>query len=33
MFAKIYNKEIKTDYNNVEGFNRYPSDLMTEYVQ
>ena len=33
MFAKIYNKEIKIDYNNVDGFNRYPSDLMTEYVQ
>ncbi len=33
MFAKIYDKEIKIDYNNVGGFNRYPSDLMTEYVQ
>lgn len=33
MFAKIYDKEIKIDYNNVDGFNRYPSDLMTEYVQ
>ncbi len=33
MFAKIYNKEIKIDYNNAEGFNRYPSDLMAEYVQ
>ncbi len=33
MFAKIYNKEIKIDYNNVDGFNRYPSDIMAEYVQ
>ena len=33
MFAKIYGTEIKTDYNHVEGFNRYPSDLMNEYVQ
>ena len=33
MFAKIYNKEIKIDYNHVDGFNRYPSDLKTEYVQ
>ena len=33
MFAKIYDKEIKFNYNNVDGFNRYPSDLMTEYVQ
>ncbi len=33
MFAKIYDKEIKIDYNNVDGFNRYPSDLITEYVQ
>ncbi len=33
MFAKIYNKEIKIDYNNVDGFNRYPTDLKTEYIQ
>ncbi len=33
MFAKIYNKEIKIDYNHVDGFNRYPSDLKTEYIQ
>ncbi len=33
MFAKIYDKEIKINYNNADGFNRYPSDLMTEYVQ
>lgn len=33
MFAKIYGKEIKIDYNHVDGFNRYPSDLMNEYVQ
>ncbi|MBR3819171.1 MAG: ADP-ribosylglycohydrolase family protein, partial [Clostridia bacterium] len=33
MFAKIYDKEIKIDYNNVDGFNRYPSDIMNEYVQ
>ncbi len=33
MFAKVYNSEIKIDYNNVDGLNRYPSDLMTEYTQ
>lgn len=33
MFAKIYNTEIRTDYNNVEGFNRYPQDIMAEYNQ
>lgn len=33
MFAEIYNQEIKIDYNNVDALNRYPSDLMTEYVQ
>ena len=33
MFAKIYNTEIKTDYNNVDGFNRYPQDIMLEYNQ
>lgn len=33
MFAKIYDTEIKPDYNNVHGFNRYPSDIMAEYNQ
>ncbi len=33
MFSKVYNSEIKIDYNHVDGFNRYPQDLMTEYVQ
>ncbi len=33
MFAKIYNTEIKMDYDHVEGFNRYPSDIMAEYNQ
>ncbi|MBR6785791.1 MAG: ADP-ribosylglycohydrolase family protein [Clostridia bacterium] len=33
MFAKIYNSEIKTDYNNVDGLNRYPQDLLAEYNQ
>lgn len=33
MFAKAYNTEIKIDHNNVDGLNRYPSDLMAEYKQ
>ncbi len=33
MFAKIYNQEIKTDYNNVDSLNSYHADLMKEYVQ
>lgn len=33
MFAKIYDADIKIDYNQVDGFNRYPSDIMAEYVQ
>ncbi len=33
LFAKIYNTEIKTDYNNIEGLNRYPQDIMAEYNQ
>ncbi len=33
MFAKIYDTEIKIDYNQVDGFNRYPSDIMAEYQQ
>ncbi len=33
MFAEIYNQEIKIDYNNIDALNRYPSDLMAEYVQ
>lgn len=33
MFAKIYNTNIKPDYNNTEGLNRYPQDIMAEYNQ
>jgi len=33
MFAKIYDTEIKIDYNNVDGFNNYHNELMKEYVQ
>lgn len=33
MFAKIYNSEIKVDYNNVDALNRYPNDIMAEYQQ
>ncbi len=33
MFAKIYDTEIKIDYNNADGFNRYPNDIMAEYNQ
>lgn len=31
--AKNNNPKIKIDYNNGDGFNSYPSDLMKEYVQ
>ena len=27
MFAKIYDTEIKIDYNNADGFNRYADDV------
>ena len=33
MFAKNYGTEIKPDYNQVDGFNRYPQDIMLEYNQ
>ncbi len=33
MLAKIYDTEIKFNYNNTQGFNRYPSDIMAEYNQ
>ena len=33
MFSKIYDTEIKVNYNHTEGFNRYPSDIMAEYKQ
>ena len=33
MFAKIYDTEIKFDYNNADGFNSYHNELMKEYVQ
>ena len=29
----MYDIEIKVDYNHVDGFNRYPSDIMAEYHQ
>ena len=33
MFSKVYNTEFKIDYNNIEGLNRYPQDLLQEYNQ
>ena len=33
MLAEIYNQEIKIDYNQPDGFNRYPSDIKAEYIQ
>ena len=33
MFAKNYGVKIAPDYNHVDGFNRYPQDIMLEYVQ
>lgn len=33
MFSKSYNTELKTYYNNVDDFNRYPNDIMAEYKQ
>ena len=33
MFAKIYNQEIKIDYNNADALNSYHNELMKEYVQ
>ena len=33
MFVKIYDTEIEFDYNNADGFNRYPDDIMAEYNQ
>lgn len=33
MFSKIYDQELKTDYSQPDGFNRYPSDIMAEYNQ
>lgn len=33
MFAKIYNTEIKPNYNNKEEFNRYLNDIIAEYNQ
>ena len=33
MFLKIYGTEMKIDYKNIEGLNRYPSDIMAEYNQ
>ena len=33
MFSEIYNTELKIDYNQVDGFNRYPSDILAEYNQ
>ena len=33
MYSEVYGTEIKIDYNQVDGFNRYPSDIMAEYNQ
>ena len=33
MFIKVYDTEMKIDYNQIDGFNRYPSDVMAEYKQ
>ena len=33
MLAKIYDTEIKIDYNQVDGFNRYLNDIIAEYQQ
>lgn len=33
MFAKIYDSEIKVDYNDSNEFNRYLNDIMAEYNQ
>lgn len=33
MFSKVYNTEIVPDYDNADGFNRYPNDIMAEYQQ
>ena len=33
MLAKNYGIEIIQDYNQVDGFNRYPQDMMGEYLQ
>ena len=33
MYAKIYDTHITPDYSNADGLNRYPQDLLAEYVQ
>lgn len=33
MFSKIYNTQIKIDYNQIDGFNRYLDDIGAEYNQ
>ncbi len=33
MIFKSYNTDLKIDYNNVDGLNRYPADVMAEYNQ
>ena len=33
MFAKIYDTQISYNYSDKYGFNRYPDDIMREYVQ
>lgn len=33
MFSKVYDTELRTDYSQADGFNRYPSDIMAEYNQ
>lgn len=33
MIFKPYNTDLKIDYNNVDGLNKYPADVMAEYNQ
>ena len=33
MFTKIYDTELKFDYSNKDGFDNYPTDILTEYTQ
>ncbi len=33
MFSELYDTELKTDYKNADGFNRYSCDIMAEYNQ
>ncbi len=33
MFSKVYNTELKVNFNQVDGFNRYLDDILAEYNQ